>query len=229
MKPIFYLVGGAVRDKFLDKKSKDMDYAVEADSYAAMRQAILDRGGEIFLEQEQFLTIRAKVPNLGAADFVLCRKESHYTDGRHPEKVSIGTIQDDLARRDFTMNAIALSEEGAIIDPFGGINDIKNGVINTVGKPQERFDEDRLRILRALRFAVTLKFRIHLSLHRAIEHIILNGDPFKGVSQERIREELYKMFRADTVQAINYIEVFHLKTILFKDSLWLKPTFEEKS
>lgn len=229
MKPKFYLVGGAVRDKFLDKKSKDMDYAVEADSYATMRQEIINRGGEIFLEQEQFLTIRAKVPNLGAADFVLCRKESHYTDGRHPEKVSIGTIQDDLARRDFTMNAIALSEEGAIIDPFGGINDIKNGIIRAVGEAKDRLEEDRLRILRALRFAVSLKFRFHLSLHRTIDNLVMMGNPLKGVSQERIREELHKMFRADTVQAINYIETYRLKTILFGDNLWLKPTTEEKS
>lgn len=120
----FYQVGGSVRDSFIGLKSKDIDYAVEAPSFDAMREAIKERGGEIFLETPQFLTIRANVPGMGACDYVLCRKDGEYVDGRRPETVTAGTILDDLARRDFTMNAIAIAEDGTILDPFDGRKDI---------------------------------------------------------------------------------------------------------
>src|SRR4051812_9903063 len=107
-----YLVGGAVRDKIMNITPKDLDYSIECESFDAMRQYIIDRGGTIFLETPQYFTIRAKVPELGAADFVLCRRDGMYKDNRRPETVEVGTIFDDLARRDFTMNAIAIDEQG---------------------------------------------------------------------------------------------------------------------
>lgn len=231
----FYLVGGAVRDKLLGRESKDLDYAVEASSYEEMKASIIERGGTIFLEQPNYLTIRAKVPNLGVSDFVLCRKESHYTDGRHPESVTIGDIYDDLARRDMTMNAIAIDEYGKYIDPHNGIQDINNRLIRCVGNPMDRFNEDRLRILRALRFAVTKNFTIEKNTLLAIQTLVrLDGDlVFDGVSIERIREELLKMFAADTVRSIHILGG-ELLYILFEDpnnnhGLWLKPTLEERS
>ena len=132
-----YKVGGFVRDQILGVKSKDVDYAVEASSFYDMERCIFEMGGEIFLSTPQFFTIRAKL-NGEVADFVLCRKESQYSDGRHPDKVEVGTIYDDLARRDFTMNAIALCEDGTYIDPHNGIYDIVRCLIRWVGSPNDR-------------------------------------------------------------------------------------------
>lgn len=121
----FYQVGGSVRDKIMGIKPHDIDFAIGAESFGAMREAILARGGKIFLEMEKFFTIRANLPELGSADFVLTRKDGSYSDGRRPDGVTVGTILDDLARRDFTMNAIAINvETGDILDPFDGTGDI---------------------------------------------------------------------------------------------------------
>ena len=152
----FYEVGGAVRDEILNLPTNDLDYAVEAESYEAMREAVLERGGEIFLESPEYLTIRAKVPGIGPADFVLCRKDGAYSDGRHPDRVEPGTLLDDLARRDFTMNAMAVDiENGKLYDPHDGRKDMEAETIRCVGVAEERFEEDALRILRAIRFAIT--------------------------------------------------------------------------
>ncbi len=99
-----YLVGGSIRDQLLGLKSKDLDYAVEAGSYEEMRDYIKENG-KIFLETPEYLTIRAHLKNGEPADFVLCRKDGEYSDGRRPDKVTPGTLYDDLARRDFTVNA----------------------------------------------------------------------------------------------------------------------------
>lgn len=224
----FYLVGGYVRDMLLGVKSKDMDYAVEAESFEAMREAILARGGEIFLESPEHFTIRAKVEGLGAADFVLTRKDGKYSDGRHPETVEIGTLHDDLARRDFTMNAIAQAEDGTIIDPFDGRKAIEHKIIRTVGDPYLRFSEDKLRILRAIRFAITKGF----ALDPHIVEYIKSFPSLSGVSLERIREELFKMFEADTMQTLTWLNEFHgLRREIFSPTfrgsrIWLKPTIK---
>lgn len=134
----FYQVGGSVRDSLLGVQSKDIDYAVEAPSFDAMRQAIIDRGGTIFLETPQFFTIRANVPGMGACDYVLCRKDGQYRDGRHPESVEPGTIYDDLARRDFTINAMAITQNGKLLDPFHGQKHLQARILKTVGRAQDR-------------------------------------------------------------------------------------------
>src|SRR5687768_11467708 len=101
----FFRVGGCVRDELLGIESKDIDFAVEADSFEAMRDAVHARCSKVFLETPEFLTIRGLDPDIGAVDFVLCRKDGPTKDGRRPEFVEPGTILDDLARRDFTVNA----------------------------------------------------------------------------------------------------------------------------
>lgn len=227
---IFYQVGGSVRDALMGLVSKDIDYAVEAVSFDAMRDAILQRGGEIFLETPKFFTIRAKVPTLGACDFVLCRIDGAYADGRHPETVTVGTIYDDLARRDFTMNAIAKREDGRIIDPYHGVGDITAKRIIAVGLPSERFTEDGLRMLRAIRFAITKGFIIDYAIHVLLADETFFLPRLTGVSQERIREELHKCFLHDTLHTLQYLEWYsRLRVYLFHDSgLWLKPTVEQR-
>lgn len=232
----FYQVGGSVRDKFLGLPSKDIDYAVEAGSFEEMHQSILDRGGEVFLSTPQYFTIRARVPELGACDFVLCRKESAYSDGRRPDVVIVGSIFDDLARRDFTINAMALTEEGELLDPWGGMNDLQETkVIRCVGNAKSRFDEDGLRLIRAIRFSVTKGLKLDESIIQ-----LLFDEPcvvwtLRGVSIERIREELFKAFHHDTWKTLGLLGAFgHLSRYLFDSSyglgkqIWLKPTLEAR-
>ena len=224
----FYKVGGAVRDELLGVPVKDIDFAVEAPSYSAMKQAILDRDGKVFLETPQFFTIRAKVPKLGASDFVLCRKDRGSADGRHPDSVEAGTLIEDLARRDFTVNAMARSEEGILIDPFGGINDLATHTLRTVGNARERFEEDYLRILRAIRFAVTKKMK----LHKDIVDCLNNASLIMGISKvsvERVREELGKAFAFDTRATMFMFHDFPYLNYIFEafPGFWLKPTLEK--
>jgi tRNA nucleotidyltransferase (CCA-adding enzyme) len=225
-----YQVGGSVRDSFLGIKSKDIDYAVEASSYDEMREYILSTNGEIFLENPEFFTIRAKwsidKKNKEPCDFVLCRKEGSYSDNRHPDNVEVGTIFDDLARRDFTINAIAINvETQEIIDPFGGIKDIEDKIIQCVGNPDLRFKEDALRILRALRFAITKNFKIAYLTDICMS---INMHLLSNISSERIREELHKMFKFDTNKSVTVIHNFKMSPYIFneKTKIWLKPTME---
>lgn len=226
-----YLVGGAVRDKMMGiEKPKDLDYSVEAPSYDAMRDYII-RGanGDIFLETPQYYTIRARVPKLGAADFVLCRKDGFYSDGRRPDSVEPGTILDDLGRRDFTVNAMAIDVgNNKLIDPFGGQGDLKNRIINTVGKPMDRFNEDALRMLRALRFSITKDFSISPAVQAALgnQHLI---DKLKyAVSADRKREEIARMFAHDTIKSLKLLHAFDgIRDAVFEEgTIWLKPTME---
>lgn len=222
-----YRVGGSVRDQIIGRDSKDVDFSVEASSYEEMRNYILGNGGTIYLETPEFVTLRGKLGGVNA-DFVLCRKESDYKDGRRPSLVEVGTIFDDLSRRDLTINSIAIDESGKYIDPFEGIKDIKNKVIRCVGCPEARLEEDGLRILRAIRFAITLGFQIHNTLDEAL----LSSDIYKwleGVSEDRIREELHKCFTANTVISIHYLSKYQLLNYLFVgQKLWLKPTLEAR-
>lgn len=224
----FYQVGGSVRDELLGVRSKDLDYTVVAESYDAMKKAILDRGGQIFLETPEFFTIRAKVPNLGACDYVLARKDGAYSNGRSPDSVSIGDLESDLRRRDFTFNAIAKDEDGNIIDLFNGKTDLLvNRVVRCVGSAEERFNEDKLRILRALRFSI----KYHLSLDEEI-HNYLTGDNIaeqiiQSVSIERVREELFKCFKLNTFETLSILMDYGLDEIFHLSKLWLKPTLED--
>lgn len=122
--------------------------------------------------------------------------KSNHRDGRHPDEVVFTTsIVEDLARRDFTCNAIAMDwETKELIDPFGGATDIKNGIIRCVGNPEERFEEDALRILRLARFAIKYNFKIEISTLRAA---VESADKIKMVSWERIGAEFTKIFQFD--------------------------------
>lgn len=219
-----YKVGGAVRDEFLGVKSKDIDFAVEAPSYDAMREYIANRG-KIFLEKPEFFTIRAKIDGEDA-DFVLCRKEHGYTDGRRPDLVTAGDIYDDLSRRDFTINAIAIRVgDGTVFDPHSGVRDIATRTIRCVGCAKDRFTEDSLRLLRAVRFSITKGFNLYNDIRVCLETPAMVAK-LENVSKERIREELNRMMKFDTLATLKMFERFPaLREVVFSDpELWLEAT-----
>ena len=192
-----------------------------------------DKGFTVFLETPEFLTARARFPNSKeVGDFVLCRQEIG-GNGRHPDKVEPGTIYTDLARRDFNMNVMAIDvETGALIDPFNGQKDIRDKIITCVGNAEDRLQEDALRVLRALRFSVTLNFQIDNQILEVIQsksRILANLIEEK-VSSDRIREELEKMFIVDSFESFRLLArlPLNIQKVLFKDNLWLKPTFAKK-
>lgn len=229
-------VGGCVRDSLMGIKSKDIDFAVEASSFDAMRDMLMREGFEIFLETPQFFTIRAHFPRTHeqfgktTADFVLCRRDGFSSDARRPDEVFVGTLFDDLARRDFTMNAIARTMTGELIDPFDGQKDIADRKIRFVGEPMERLREDGLRALRALRFSITKGFMIDKPAMKAINSLE-TAELLASVSTERVREELHKMFLADTIGSLdllNHVVSRELFRAVFRPGLKLLPTMGSK-
>lgn len=222
-----YKVGGYTRDLFLGIRSKDVDYSVEADSYEAMIDHIVSEGGKIYEFKPEYLTVRARF-NDEDRDFVLCRKDGVYRDGRHPEGTEVGTLYDDLARRDFTMNAIALDEDQNIIDPFDGRADLNRGIIRCVGNATDRMKEDSLRLIRAIRFSITKKMTMDFDIRRMFySHEWMNR--LSMVKEDRIRQELTKMFSFSTIETINAFREYPLLAdACFSGSLWLKPTSEAK-
>ena len=206
----FYKVGGWVRDALLGIPSKDLDFTVEAPSYDAMKEEIIRRGGEIYLEKPEYFTIRAKMIcgqfSTMPADFALARRDGNYSDGRHPDTVSIGTLIDDLSRRDFTMNAIAIAEDGNVIDPYEGQHAIHDRRITCVGKAYDRFSEDSLRMLRAIRFAITKGFAMDPEVCECFGCVELL-DKLEAVSTERKREELTKCFVANTMATLDMLSL----------------------
>jgi tRNA nucleotidyltransferase (CCA-adding enzyme) len=193
-----YLVGGCVRDLFMDRKPKDWDITTNA-----VPEEIIPLFPKTFYENS-FGTVGVVNENL-SEDFSLeeaetlkiievtpYRVESSYSDHRRPDSVEFSkNILDDLKRRDFTINAIAYdAESGEIIDPFFGVADLAKGIIKTVGEAKERFFEDGLRILRAVRFHVELNFPLDSETERSI---LENKDILKEVSRERVRDEFVKI------------------------------------
>lgn len=183
-----YLVGGAVRDMILGKPSHDWDLATNATPQQVM--GIFHRVIPTGIAHGT-VTIHIFGLELETTTF---RTDVGYSDGRHPDKiVYASTIEEDLSRRDFTMNAIAADlATGQLVDPFGGISDIHNKIIRTVGNPLERFDEDGLRPVRAIRFAGQLGFTIETETLKALS----NPNVLKktaSISVERFRDEFCKM------------------------------------
>lgn len=230
MTPKIYEVGGSLRDSILGRESSDIDYAVMVKSFGEMKDYLVSRGAEIFQERPQFLAIRAKLPELAVtADFTVARKESFYTDGRHPDSVTpADSIEEDLARRDFTINAMA-REVGTteIIDPFNGKYDIQAQYIRAVGVPTARFNEDKLRAFRAIRFATQLNFHVLFDVSEAIK--ALDSESFGAVTPERLQVELTKAFEADSVQAMVWLAKYpNLLRVIRDKKVWFKPTLARK-
>lgn len=230
MKYPTYLVGGAVRDAVMGNPSKDLDFVMLAPSFDAMREAILEDGCKIFVEKPEYLTIRANHPRHGAVDYVVARHDGVYSDGRRPDSTAIASdIEQDLSRRDFTMNALAQDmETGKILDPFDGLKDISNKIICCVGNAELRLKEDRLRAFRAVRFAIQKGFSIESNTACAIRQLSFND--FAKISTERIREELLKMCLVNSGLTIRFIshDFPILWDVIESRKIWFRPTTEAK-
>lgn len=186
-----WLVGGSVRDVLLNKKASDWDIATSALPQEVTR--IFRRTIPTGIEHGTVTVLMSRDPK-DAFEVTTLRGESTYSDGRHPDEVTfVDDITADLARRDFTVNAIAVANEGSLVDPFGGLSDLEEGVIRAVGNPLERFSEDGLRILRAARFVSTLGFSLDAETEAAFEPTF---DVFDLVSPERVHDEWVKTMRA---------------------------------
>jgi len=191
-----YLIGGFVRDKLLNRPTKDADIVCSGDGIE-LAKAVADS----FPHKPQvnffknFGTAQFKLYGIDI-EFVGARKESYNPDSRKPDVVP-GTIEDDQLRRDFTINAMAVGLNkdnfGKLIDPFDGITDLKNKLIRTPLDPDITFSDDPLRMMRGIRFATQLDFKI---LPETFEAIIKNKDRLRIVSQERITDELNKIMMA---------------------------------
>lgn len=230
----FYLAGGAVRDQLLGVESKDFDFVVLVDSFDAMREEIVKNGGSIFLESPKYLTIRGKLPNYGAVDFALPRKDGDYSDGRRPDSTEIAnTLYEDSCRRDATVNAMYKNlETGEIIDYHYGKDDLERKIIRAVGNPEERIKEDSLRLLRYFRFSIVKNFNIEYNLVNCYLYSEFTS-LLRNVSPERIREEIYKCFKHDMHETIDRLTSRHYKYLydeIFNErtKIWLKPTMEDK-
>ena len=188
-----YLVGGCVRDQILDRPSVDLDLTTSAepgDVKRLVRQAGAD---SIYTVGEKFGTIGAIFGDC-RLEITTYRSEDYEPGSRKP-RVRFGrSIEDDLSRRDFTINAIAYDvRTGRLIDPFGGLTDLEDRVIRAVGQAADRFREDPLRLLRAVRFAAQLEFSIEPATRAAIQ---AEAGCLRDISRERIAQEMDKLLLA---------------------------------
>lgn len=200
-----YAVGGCVRDSLLGLTPRDWDLCTPArpeqmrQALAGLDCAFLDTG-----VKHGTVTVLFRGDSYEITTF---RVDGTYSDARHPDSVSFSaSLEDDLARRDFTVNAMAYSEKRGLADPFGGERDLRRGLISCVGEPEKRFSEDALRILRALRFASVYGFAIHPATAAAIH---AQKELLSRVAGERVREELCGLLlgRALTEVLLSYSDV----------------------
>ena len=189
-----YAVGGCVRDSILGREPEDWDVTTSAhpEEVKAIFRKTVDTGIQhgtvtVLLRQEE----EGEEPVLRGYEVTTYRVDGDYRDGRHPESVSFTpSLREDLARRDFTINAMAYNDREGLVDCFHGMEDLQAGLVRCVGDPEARFSEDALRILRAVRFAAQLGFGIHEDTEAAIRSHVKN---LELISRERIQTELSKL------------------------------------
>lgn len=204
-----YLVGGCVRDMILGVQPQDWDVCTSAlpeqtlEIFPGSRPTGLKHG-----------TVTVCV-NSRSVEVTTFRSDGSYADHRHPDAVSfVGDLTTDLSRRDFTMNAIALPPDGLVADPFGGVDDIRNKMIRCVGYPELRFEEDALRMFRALRFSARLGFEIEAETLAAIKK---KASLAASLAPERVRDEVEKILLTPSPETVyTLIELGLLDVFLIK-------------
>ena len=190
-----WLVGGCVRDSILGRPVHDYDIATDA-SWQDVERAFSDRGFATHETGVKHGTITAVVGG-NALEITTFRTDCGYSDGRHPDRVAfVKSIEEDLARRDFTINAMAYHPERGLRDPYGGYDDIGRRAIRCVGDPDRRFREDSLRILRGCRFASQLGFTIEAA---TLEQMVHNKLALQRISAERVTAELQELLCGEYV------------------------------
>lgn len=265
MRVELFAVGGIVRDHLINVRSKDVDLSCvvtggSTEPLTALDElttVLEDQGFEVFDTTPDKFTIRAQVPKghpiskWGAttADFVLARRDGPYSDGRRPDFVEIGTFEDDIARRDFTVNALAVpagvvEDDGTFTDPVfvpgegdmtehvidlhGGLDDLARMELVFVGVPHDRIREDALRVMRAFRFTVVKGFTMADATLAAIlaDETV---DLLAAISQDRKATELNPMFKRDTLATLDLLchtITPELRSAVFTGDLRLKATLE---
>lgn len=190
-----WCVGGCVRDLLLGRQPGDWDVTTSAlpeETMAVFGERALPTG-----LQHGTVTVRTEG---GAVEVTTYRVDGTYSDHRRPDAVTFTpSLEEDLRRRDFTVNAMAMSLRGELRDPFGGQADLKNGILRCVGEPDRRFGEDALRILRGLRFAATLGFEIETETAESIHR---NREALQDIAAERIQVEVFKLLAGESAAEI---------------------------
>ncbi|MGB8062940.1 MAG: CCA tRNA nucleotidyltransferase [Candidatus Sulfotelmatobacter sp.] len=193
-----YLVGGCVRDLLLQHEPKDYDVATDATPDQVMRifpetYAVGVQFGVVLVPVPEAAEISGEVPSKSqAVEVATFRSDIGYSDGRHPDEVRFSRDpREDVARRDFTINGMLLDPvTGEVLDFVGGRDDLKAGIIRAIGDPEQRFAEDKLRMLRAIRFAARFEYSIEPATFAAIRKL---APQIEVVSRERVRDELTRM------------------------------------
>ncbi len=192
-----FIVGGCVRDCLMGITPKDWDITT-----SALPEQVKKLFKKTFDTGIKHGTITVVINKIGY-EVTTYRIDGEYFDGRHPENVFYtSNLEEDLLRRDFTINAIAYNEDIGYVDPFNGINHIKNKIIRGVGEPSKRFQEDALRMFRAVRFSAQLDFNIE---NKTYEALINNSQLICQVSIERIRDEFIKLIMTDNAQKVDIL------------------------
>jgi len=204
-----YLVGGCVRDILLKRKPKDWDITTNAKP-----EEILKLFPSQSFYENRFGTVGVKTESedetLKVIEVTTFRLEGKYSDLRRPDEVKFtDSLAEDLARRDFTINALAMSIDYQVVDLFGGLKDLKNKIIRTVGDPEQRFREDALRLIRAIRFACELNFEIEEKTFTAIQKF---ADLIQYIANERIRDEFNRIIMSEN--AVFGIELLRKSNLL---------------
>lgn len=243
--PKIFEVGGCVRDELLKVHTNDIDFTFVLDDLSASVESGWDsmvshleaEGFKIFLKTEDCFTVRAMFPKGHqheglVADFVMARKEVGVVEGTRRPILELGTLEDDLTRRDFTVNALAKSLDGSIVDLFDGKKHLESGILITPLDPVKTLLDDPLRLIRALRFSITKGFTIAPELWDAMFTPGLLDKLDEVVSTERIQGEVLKMMKHDTVATMRLFSRIderepRLMEIIFGGDLWLMPSMKK--
>lgn len=202
-----HIVGGCVRDILINKIPTDWDITTNASP--AVIKSLFPKTIDTGIKHGTVTVLQDNIP----VEVTTWRKETSYSDHRHPDSICLAdSLEDDLSRRDFTMNAIAYHPLEDPVDPFNGFSDIKNRIIRCVGNPSERFSEDALRMLRAIRFSAQLDFDIDNFTFTAIKEL---SGYIIHISKERIQGEINKILEAKSPQKLSLLWDSDLSKIIF--------------